>query len=232
MEVNKTFGIFILGYFGYLNNQLDGQTVKTRMIKRLFEEKLGSKISFFDTEILKSSKLRFLYALLRIFKSKYVIYIPAQNNLNKFFPTLYILSRLFRFKIQYFVIGGWLPDFLKKHYSVARILSKIDNIYTETGQMQSVLKTKFGISNTILFPNFRFRQSFISTPIKAIIPKIESMETGMPISPCPKNEPATPAGITNMMRNALLKLLKCKVKIMNMMEIPIKLTYCIEFPVF
>ena len=50
--------------------------------------------------------------------------------------------------------------------------------------------------------------SFTRTPINAIIPNIDKIEIGIPISPCPIIAPATPAGITSIIKNALLKLLK------------------------
>ncbi len=51
--------ILVLGYFGYLNNQLDGQTIKTRNIYELLLLKTSDNISvnIYDTQQYKCSKL-------------------------------------------------------------------------------------------------------------------------------------------------------------------------------
>lgn len=149
--------IYIFGYFGYVTDKLDGQTVKTRMVKRLFEEKLGGEVPYFDTEIIKSNKFSLLWALFQIIKAKYVIYLPAQNSLKQFFNPLYFLSQLFRFKIYYFVIGGWLPQFISTNKNIKKKLRKISRIYVETKTLEKLLKNENFI-NIDWFPNFRFRE--------------------------------------------------------------------------
>ena len=43
--------ILVLGYFGYLTNQLDGQTVKTRDVYRLVKEQSKDySVDYFDTQ--------------------------------------------------------------------------------------------------------------------------------------------------------------------------------------
>ena len=152
--------LLVFGYFGFLSNQLDGQTVKTRMIYALLKEKIGDDIKYFDTEVLKSNIAKILSAVFKITSAKILIYIPAQNNINKFFPFLYFLSRIFKFRIFYFVVGGWLPNFLQGRKLIVVWLRKIDYIFTETQLMKKELNDKFGISNAVVFPNFRFRNSF------------------------------------------------------------------------
>ena len=47
--------IFICGNFGYKNNQIDGQTIKTRQLKDTLLEKLGKdSITYVDTSFAKS----------------------------------------------------------------------------------------------------------------------------------------------------------------------------------
>ena len=157
MSVLKNDYIFVFGYFGLVTDQIDGQTVKTRMVHRLFEENLGSKINFFDTEMLKFNKLSLLKALLHLTKVKYVIYLPAQNNLKRFFPILFFLSGIFNFQIHYFVIGGWLPQFVMINKKIGRKLRKIAGIYVETRKLEGILSNNFSFSNVKWFPNFRFK---------------------------------------------------------------------------
>ena len=57
----------MLGYFGYLTNQLDGQTVKTRDVYRLVKEQLGEcKVDYFDTQEFQNNKMKILNVLKRI----------------------------------------------------------------------------------------------------------------------------------------------------------------------
>jgi len=155
----KPSDLFVFGYFGYVSNQLDGQTVKTRMIHRLLEENTGKKISYYDTELLKKNKLSLMVSLFRIIRAKHIIYLPAQNNLRNFFPILYFLSRIFNFKIHYFVVGGWLTQFVVENKRIGRKLKNIAGIYVETRKMQEQLVKASFFANVIWFPNFRFKNT-------------------------------------------------------------------------
>ncbi len=150
----KSEDFFIFGYFGFVTDQLDGQTIKTRSVKQLFDSKLGYLINYYDTELIKSNKFSLFSAIFHLIRCKRLIYLPAQNNLKLFFPFLFILSRIFRIDIYYFVVGGWLPDFIKKN-NLACKLNKISHIYTETSRMKAMLENEFGFSNVSEFPNFR-----------------------------------------------------------------------------
>ncbi len=145
---------FVFGYFGLVTNQLDGQTVKTRSVHRLFEENLGEKVPYYDTEELKKNKLSLITALFQIATAKHIIYLPAQRNLKRFFPVLFFLSRVFRLRIHYFVVGGWLPDFVRSKPVFRQKLKKIDSILVETHKMSNDLKS-LGFLNVVWFPNFR-----------------------------------------------------------------------------
>lgn len=156
MNKVKPGDFFVLGYFGLESGQLNGQTVKTRSVHRLFEEKTGGKIPYYDTEKLKKSKGSILPALFRIIRTKHLIYMPAQNNLKQFFPLLFVLSKLFRFQIHYFVVGGWLMKFIAEHPTIGEKLKKIAGIYTETEKMKKGLQEEHNMNNVVVFPNFRF----------------------------------------------------------------------------
>jgi len=151
----KAKDIFVLGYFGYDSNQLDGQTIKTREIHKLFEKNTGSKVPFFDTERIKKSRFNILFLLIQLVRVKVLVYLPAQNNLRQFFPILYPLSRLLGFKIHYFVVGGWLPAFIQKNPVIGIRLKNIFCIYVETNDMLSKLTIYHNFKNVIWFPNFR-----------------------------------------------------------------------------
>lgn len=164
----KASNFFIFGYFGLNSNQLDGQTIKTRSVHKLLEEKLKGKVSFYDTENLEINKTSLVSALIKLARYKEIIYLPAGNNLKRFFPFLFLLSRILSFNIHYFVIGGWLPKLLEKKPKLTKRLRKIKHIYVETNLMKTALEKKFGFNNVTVFPNFRFKEN-----VKPVIRKKE-----------------------------------------------------------
>lgn len=165
MKNLQAHDFFMFGYFGMFTNQLDGQTVKTRSVHQLFEEKLVDIVPYYDTEELKTNKWSLVQAVLRMVKSKHLMYLPAQNNLQYFFLPLFILSILFRFRIHYFVVGGWLSKFLEDKPGLKRRLKNIANIFVETQLLANELN-HLGFKNVTCFPNFRFASPIPFNPTK------------------------------------------------------------------
>jgi glycosyltransferase involved in cell wall biosynthesis len=150
--------VLVLGYFGYENNQLDGQTVKTRNIYELLklkETEVNIKVKCFDTQSFKKNRFRIFSMLIAILKCNILIYIPAQNNLKYFFPILFFLSRLFKIKIHYIVIGGWLSSFIENKPLHIRCLSTVNGIYPETSDLILDLRDKYKFKNVYQLNNFR-----------------------------------------------------------------------------
>lgn len=152
--------IFIIGYFGFNNNQLDGQTVKTRNILSLLEEKyFGDNLIYFDTQGLKSNPFLFFVMIYKSFFVNKVVYLPGKNNLHYLFPFLYFISKIFKFDIIYVVVGGWLVDYiLKNKYRLFMFLG-LKAILVETKNMRDILNTHFYLNNVLEFPNFRILQN-------------------------------------------------------------------------
>lgn len=149
--------ILVLGYFGYLTNQLDGQTVKTRDVYRLAKEQSGDyRVDYFDTQDLKKNKLLVFRMFWKVIHCNILFYLPAHNNLKVFFPIIFIFSRLFKFNIHYFVVGGWLREYLTKLPIHRSMLSRINGIHAETKRLKKELEDYYGFNNVDIFPNFRF----------------------------------------------------------------------------
>lgn len=149
--------ILVLGYFGYLTNQLDGQTVKTRDVYRLAKEQSGNyAVDYFDTQDLKKNKLMVLRMFWKVIQCDTLFYLPAHNNLKVFFPIIFIFFRLFRFKIHYFVVGGWLREYLTNRPVHRCMLSRINGIHVETKRLKDELEEYYHFKNVDIFPNFRF----------------------------------------------------------------------------
>jgi glycosyltransferase involved in cell wall biosynthesis len=153
MQINQE--TLVLGNFGYKTGQLDGQTVKTRNVFSLFNKKFPGQINFFDTDSLKHHKSNIFNMLWMVIHHNRIIYMPAHSNLNYFFPLLFILSKVFKFKIFYFVIGGWLPEYIRNKKIHIKFLKRLTAIFCETNNMLTKLVTLYGFTNVILIPNFR-----------------------------------------------------------------------------
>lgn len=155
----------VLGYFGYENNQLDGQTVKTRNIYDLLKTKEGntfSQVDYYDTQSFKSNKLLIFKAFKSIRKSDIVYYLPAQNNLKFLFPFIFIFCRILNIQLHYIVVGGWLVEFVKNKPLHKKLLKNIKTIYPETQQLVDELKDNYNFNNVKQLHNFRIH-NFIPT---------------------------------------------------------------------
>ncbi len=161
--------VLVLGYFGYVDNELDGQILKTRNIYELLLLKIGNRadIDRFDTQRFKYSKLSFFKMLFKIIRCQVLVYIPAHNNLKYLFPIIYAFCWLKRSEIFYFVVGGWLVQYLKSKKLHVALLSNIRAILTESTDLSNSLTTEFRLKNVVTFPNFRIH-SFIPTFVQNI----------------------------------------------------------------
>lgn len=154
--------VLVLGYFGYVTNQLDGQTIKTQNVYRLLNNFMDTPdlVDYFDTQDLSFSKFSVFVLIRKLCKCERLVYLPAQKNLKYIFPFLYILSRIVRFEINYIVIGGWLTDYLKIKRIHRWMLSRIRGIFPENILTVKELYAAYGLKNVYHLPNFRFT-SFI-----------------------------------------------------------------------
>ena len=153
--------IYVLGAFAFQTPYYDGQTIKTRNLLDLLMNN-GVDVDFFDTQSLKSNKLSAFRMLWKVISCKILYYLPAQNNLTYLFPILFWLSKLFNTKIHYFVVGGWLVEFLEDKPKHRKKLASIAGVHCETQFMKNALENEYGFKNVDVFPNFRIND-FIPT---------------------------------------------------------------------
>ncbi len=91
----------------------------------------------------------------KIIRCNKLVYLPAHNNLKYLFPIIYILCWLKRTEILYFVVGGWLVEYLKSKRLHVTLLSKVRAILTESDDLSNSLIAQYHFKNVITFPNFR-----------------------------------------------------------------------------
>jgi glycosyltransferase involved in cell wall biosynthesis len=156
--------ILVLGYFGYQNNQLDGQTIKTRNVYNLLKLKASEigEVRYFDTQIFQYNKFAFIKLLWKILLCNKLIYLPAQNSLKYIFPFIYILSKIKSFSILYIVVGGWLYEYLENKSLHRYCLNRIEGVFTESDSLKNKLLYAYHFNNVVTFPNFRIH-NFVPT---------------------------------------------------------------------
>ncbi len=148
--------VCIIGHFGHGENLLNGQTVKTKIVTKEIVKELGKKeVSCIDTHGgVKALMSAFRQALTALKYHKNIIIMPAENGLRIFAPLLVLLNLLSHRKLHYVVIGGWLPEFLKKRKKLTKALMSFDGIYVETNTMRKALEIQ-GFNNVYVMPNFK-----------------------------------------------------------------------------
>lgn len=147
--------ILVYGCFGYYNNQLDGQTIKTRSIYEMLKEKTGNCVRYADSLELNHDKSLILGFFKNLLWCNYLIFIGAGNSLKYVFPPVFILSKIFRFKIIDIVVGGWLNKKLKKWPIHRYMFRHIAGILTQNTILAKELSDECNITFAERMVNFR-----------------------------------------------------------------------------
>lgn len=150
------YKILICGHFGRNENFLDGQTIKTKNIYLALLGKYGEKeINKIDTYQWKKHPISFLKKCIDGIKdSKNIIILPAQNGVRVFIPLFLLINKLYKRKIFYIVIGGWLPEFLETRKGLLKKVKKLDKVFVETNNMKKKLE-KLDVKNVEILVNFK-----------------------------------------------------------------------------
>lgn len=146
--------VSVIGHFGFGQELLNGQTVKTKILTEELERSLGAdSVKKIDTHGGAKRLLTIPFSVWKALKSsENVIMLPAHNGLRVIAPIMIFFNRFFKRKLHYSVIGGWLPSFIESRPRLEKSLKKFDNIYVETTTMKRALEAR-GFSNITVVPN-------------------------------------------------------------------------------
>lgn len=153
--------ILVVGAFGYDNNQLDGQTVKTRSVYELLEKRSQGKVSYIDTLSLRRKPYLLFALIYRLLTCNTLIVLPALNNLTYLFPAFYYLSKIFKYEIVHICIGGWQIEYFwglgnyRRHLTLLRMTKKIKAFLPEMDSVNEYFVKNCGFTNTEVLYNFR-----------------------------------------------------------------------------
>lgn len=148
--------ICVIGHFGFDEEMLNGQTIKTKIITAGLEKMLGAEqIHKIDTHGGVRALPRLILQMLGGFiQCENIMILPAQNGIRIFAPLCCAFNRVFHRKLHYVVIGGWLNSYLDLHNTLEKPLKRFSGIYVETSTMKRSLKER-GMQNVFLMPNFK-----------------------------------------------------------------------------
>lgn len=145
----------VLGHFGGEKTHLNGQTIKAKNLCDGLKEYTALDVEKINSYGWNRHPLRLLMQIRRGFRScESVIMLPAHKGLRVFAPILALFRKIYRKKIFYDVIGGWLPDMTAEKKRLAKTLKRFDGIWVETSTMADRLK-KQGFENVQVVPNFK-----------------------------------------------------------------------------
>lgn len=153
--------VSIIGNFGSRGNELNGQTVKTKIVSKQLVSAFGKdQVKIFDTsERLKTLLTAPYIAFAALCRSRDVVIFPAHNAVRVFVPLLVLFQNLFNNRrIHYVVIGGWLPSFIVNKPVLRHCLHKVFMIYAETHSMESDLERMGYSKNVSYMPNCKALQ--------------------------------------------------------------------------
>ena len=148
--------VCIVGHFGFGENLLNGQTVKTKNITYELEKLCGKdNVIKIDTHGGMKKLFNIILKIFKAFKySENIIILPAHNGIRIFVPLCDVINIFFKRKLHYIVIGGWLPSFLKKRGILKFGLRYFNSIYVETSTTKRAL-VKLGLDNVEILKNFK-----------------------------------------------------------------------------
>ena len=146
----------MIGHFGFGENLLNGQTIKTKNVTRELEKYFGEELILkIDTHGGVKLLPNIILKMIKAFKSsENIIIFPAHNGVRIFVPLCNIINIFFRRKLHYVVIGGWLPSFIRNRVILKFGLMFFDGIYVETSTMKNELE-KLGLNNIDILKNFK-----------------------------------------------------------------------------
>lgn len=148
--------LLICGAFAFDTMATGGQPVKTRELYYLLKSKYGEEsIDILEITAWKSNPFKLLFDFFNKARRAYlIIMLPAHNGVLIFSRLLLVCKTLWKSKIYYDVIGGWLASRVENKKWLANALKKFDGIWVETSSMKSDLE-KMGFDNVNVFKNFK-----------------------------------------------------------------------------
>lgn len=161
--------IAVIGHFGVGLDLANGQTIKTKIVTEELEKFCNEKAMIVDAHGGIKAIVPIILGSIKSLKvSKNIILMLTENGLKVSVPVLFFINKFFHRRLHYVVVGGWLPEFLKKQPGLSKRLKTFHMIYVETNNMKKLLED-MGFENVVVMPNCK-RLNIVSEPEKCTKP--------------------------------------------------------------
>ena len=152
--MNKNIGI--IGRVADGKNIVDGQTVKTRLLRNELKKKLpDAKIITADLYNYKKRAIFvFLSVLYCFLKCENIFLLVSINGMKFFFPFIYGINKIFKRNIIHDVIGGYLHTHAENNKKWVKYLNSFGYNLVELEVMEIRLR-ELGVKNAYTVPNFK-----------------------------------------------------------------------------
>lgn len=129
--------IGIWGQFGGKEKVADGQAVKTIIFTEELKKRYGAeKVFAVNTNNWRKHPFALLWNTVKMNATcENICILPADNGFKICVPLLNITNALFRKKMYYVVIGGFLPALLKREPKYLKMLKKYEALFPETDNL-------------------------------------------------------------------------------------------------
>lgn len=134
----------------------DGQAVRTTIITQELEKRYGQEqICIANSNRWKKHPFRFiLRCVYMVAHSDKILILPADNGFKVFVPILMLLNRIYHHELYYIVIGGFLPDLLRRKPNYLKYVKKFKAIFVQTNNLKRNLQV-LGIDNIYILSNLK-----------------------------------------------------------------------------
>lgn len=153
----RSRSVCLIGQFGDLDTQFNGQSIKSINFRRLLE-RTGwfDRVTIVDTSRQASHRLRVLLHTLRaLLASRHVVLMVSMKGKSFYYPFLYFASFLLPLSLYQNVIGGKVTEGVRSNRKWVVYLNRFIVNWAETPGMADELRS-LGVRNAQYLPNFRF----------------------------------------------------------------------------
>lgn len=164
------YKIGIWGQYGDGGKIADGQAVRTTIITNELRRRYGdASVATINTNAWRKKPLRFLYSsILLLRRSEVFIIAPADNGFKVFVPILDFFNRLFKRKILYVVIGGFLPGLLKVKPKYIKMVNRFSGLFVQTENIRKDLE-EIGVKNLHILSNPKRLNTLKEEAVKEVV---------------------------------------------------------------
>ena len=147
----------IIGFFDYGKQNIGGGVMKTRNYESMLKRKYGdNSVLCLDRQLAKDHPWQYAKRMFEMFKTcGTIVILPTEKMLRLLLPVLLLFRRVYKYKIVYSVVGGWLPQVVEQDKRLSKIVGKLDAVYVETQAMVEAMSLFQNVSHV---PNFSMRE--------------------------------------------------------------------------